>query len=268
MVKTFGQRTYTQHNAFIKIRFKQVLDPIDRVLEILAGVIMVLTFTNVLSVSHAGEADVRAMLIASLGCNLAWGIIDAIMYLMNSLAARGHELDVLRAVRAARDPNESERILADDLPERVAAVLRPGELEPLLQRLRALPEPSARPRLTGEDWLGALGIFSLVFLSTLPVILPFLFVSKPALALRVSNLVAIGLLFLTGYLFGAKYRPRCVAVGNPNGARGLLTNRCGDLPSRVVPPERTSKERQHTKRKMAYEKEFSFPRGWAYKGLP
>jgi hypothetical protein len=186
----------------IKIRFKLVLDPIDRVLEILACVIMVLTFTNVLSVSHAGQANVRAMLIASLGCNFAWGIIDAIMYLMNSLAARGHELDALRAVRAARDPLQAERVLADELPEGVAAVLYPGELEPLLQRLRALPEPSARPRLTGEDWRGALGIFSLVFLSTLPVILPFLFVSKPALALRVSNLVAIGLLFLTGYIFG------------------------------------------------------------------
>lgn len=186
----------------IKIRFKLVLHPIDRVLEILAGVIMVLTFTNVLSVSHAGEADVRAMLIASLGCNLTWGIIDAIMYLMNSLAARGHELDALRAVRAARDPNEAHRVLADELPEGVAAVLHPGELEPLLQRLRALPEPSARLRLTGDDWLGALGIFGLVVLSTLPVILPFLFVAKPALALRVSNLVAIGLLFLTGYLFG------------------------------------------------------------------
>jgi|SRR5271165_2610421 len=186
----------------IKIRFKLVLDPIDRVLEILAGVIMVLTFTNVLSVSHAGEADVRAMLIASLGCNFAWGIIDAIMYLMNSLAAHGHELDALRAVRAARNPNEAQRVLADELPEGVAAAIYPGELEPLLQRLRALPEPSARPRLTGDDWLGAFGIFGLVFLSTLPVILPFLFVSRPALALRVSNLVAIGLLFLTGYVFG------------------------------------------------------------------
>jgi hypothetical protein len=185
----------------IKIRFKLVLEPIDRVLEILACIIMVLTFTNVLSVSHAGEADVRAM-FASLGCNFVWGIIDAIMYLMNSLAARGHELDALRAVRAARNPNDAQRILADELPEGVAAAIYPGELEPLLQRLRALPEPSARPRLTGDDWLGAFGIFGLVFLSTLPVILPFLFVSRPALALRVSNLVAIGLLFLTGYVFG------------------------------------------------------------------
>jgi hypothetical protein len=37
-----------------KARFKRVLDPIDRVLEVLGGVIMVLTFTGALSVSSAG----------------------------------------------------------------------------------------------------------------------------------------------------------------------------------------------------------------------
>jgi hypothetical protein len=60
------------------VRFKRVLDPFDGGLELLGGVIMVLTFTSSLSVS-AGEADVRAMLVGSLGCNLAWGIIDAIV---------------------------------------------------------------------------------------------------------------------------------------------------------------------------------------------
>jgi VIT family len=179
-----------------------VLAPIDRVLEVLAGVIMVLTFTNVLSVSHVGKADVRAMLIGSLGCNLAWGIIDGVMYLMNSLATRARELDALRAIRATNDPDEAQGMLAAELPERFAAVLYPGELEPLFRRLRALPEPSARPRLTGDDWLGAFGIFGLVFFSTFPVVLPFLLVSRAALALRLSNLVAISLLFLTGYVFG------------------------------------------------------------------
>ena len=179
-----------------------MLAHIDRVLEVLGGVIMVLTFTSVLSVSHAGKADVRAMLIGSLGCNLAWGIIDAIMYLLNSLAERTRGLDALRAMRAAKDPDEAERMLAAELPEQFASVLSPGELESVLRRLRALPEPSARPHLTGDDWLGAFGIFVLVFFSTLPIVLPFLLVSRPALALRVSNLVAIGLLFLTGYIFG------------------------------------------------------------------
>jgi VIT1/CCC1 family predicted Fe2+/Mn2+ transporter len=196
-----------------KVRIKLVLEPIDRVLEVLGGVIMVLTFTCALSVSRAGEADVREMLIGSLGCNLAWGIIDAIMYLMNCLAARSREHDALRAMRSVRNAEEARQAISEGLPEGVAAVLSPGELERLHVRLRALPEPPARPRLEGDDWLGAAGVFCLVFLSTLPVILPFVLLSEPALALRLSNLIAVCMLFLTGYIFGRSTGHRPLLLG-------------------------------------------------------
>jgi len=55
----------------------RVLDPVSRATEILFGLIMVLTFTASLNVTEASRADVRLMLIAALGCNLAWGLIDA-----------------------------------------------------------------------------------------------------------------------------------------------------------------------------------------------
>ena len=59
---------------------KRVLEPHERISEVLFGLIMVLTFTGSLSVAQAGRDDVRAMLIGALGCNLAWGIIDAVFY--------------------------------------------------------------------------------------------------------------------------------------------------------------------------------------------
>ena len=188
-----------------KIRINPVLAPIDRVIEVLGGVIMVLTFTNALSVSHGGNPDLRAMLIGSLGCNLAWGIIDGVMYLMNCLAGRGHRLDVLRAMRGANDP-EAQRILIAELPEALAEQVSSIELAPIIRRVRELPEPPLRPRLSPDEWRGALRIFGLVFFSTLPVVLPFLLIPQTTLALRISNLVAIGLLFLTGYLFGLHTR--------------------------------------------------------------
>jgi hypothetical protein len=181
---------------------KRVLEPIDRVSEILFGLIMVLTFTGSLSIAEAGRDDVRTMLIGALGCNLAWGIIDGVLYLMGCLAEKGRGLLAFRAVRKAADPKEAQRLIADALPSVVASVLEPVEMESLYQRLKQLPEPLDHVRLRKDDWLGAVGVFLLVFLCTFPVVIPFIFMRNAGPALRVSNAIAIVMLFLTGYAFG------------------------------------------------------------------
>ena len=180
----------------------RVLDPIDRVSEVLFGLIMVLTFTGSLSVAEAGRDDVRAMLVGALGCNLAWGVIDAVLYLMGSLADKGRRLVALRAVRGASDPQHARRLIADALPPLVASVLEPAELESIRRRLQQLPEPPPHARWDRNDYLGALGVFLLVFLATFPVVIPFLFMDHVRPAMRVSNAIAVVLLFLTGYAFG------------------------------------------------------------------
>src|SRR5205085_6831011 len=143
---------------------RRVLEPIDRVSEVLFGLIMVLTFTGSLSVGEAGRDDVRTMLIGALGCNLAWGIIDGVLYLMGCLAEKGRALLTFRAVRKATDPKEAQRLITDALPSVVASVLEPVEMESLYRRLKQLPEPPDRVRLRKDDWLGAVGVFLLVFL--------------------------------------------------------------------------------------------------------
>jgi len=181
---------------------KRVLEPNDRISEVLFGLIMVLTFTGSLSVAEAGRDDIRTMLIGALGCNLAWGIIDAVLYVMGSLAEKGRDLMTFRAVRKAIDPQHAQRLIADALPSVLAAVLQPAELESMHQRLKQLPEPPGRARLGKDDWLGATGVFLLVFVSTFPVAIPFIFMHNAGLALRVSNFIAIVLLFILGCAFG------------------------------------------------------------------
>jgi hypothetical protein len=181
---------------------KRILDPIDRVAEILFGLIMVLTFTGSLSVVEAGREDVRTMLLGALGCNLAWGIIDAVLYLMGSLAEKGRAIITLRAVRATTDPQRAQRLIAGTLPPLVASILEPEELEAMRVRLKELPEPPTHARWSKDDWLGALGVFLLVFLATFPAVLPFIFMQNVQWALRASNAISIVLLFLTGFSFG------------------------------------------------------------------
>jgi VIT family len=191
---------------------ERILDPMDRISEVLFGLIMALTFTCTLGVATADDIQVRTMLIAALGCNLAWGIIDGGVHLMARLNESGRAILSWRAVRDAADAGAAQRIVAKALPPVVASVLAPAQLESIGQKLGQLPEP-ARPHLTKSDWLGALGICLLSFLSTFPIVIPFLFIEDARLALRVSNGVAIAMLFLCGYMFGryAGFRP--VAMG-------------------------------------------------------
>ena len=108
-----------------------------------------------------------------------------------------------RAVRKAADPQKAQRLIADALPPVVASVLQPAELEAMRQRLQQLPEPPDA-RALGQGRLAgcASGVFLLVFLSTFPVVIPFIFMHDAGPALRVSNAIAIVMLFVTGYAFG------------------------------------------------------------------
>jgi hypothetical protein len=180
---------------------RRVLEPSERIAEVLFGLIMVLTFTGSLSVAEADRAEVRTMLIGALGCNAVWGIIDGVLYLMGCLAERSRGLTIFRAVRRAADPQQAQRLIADALPPVVASLLQPAELETLRLRLMHLPDPP-RTHLGRDDWLGAVGVFLLVFLSTFPVALPFVFMQQVGPALRLSNGIALLMLFLCGYAYG------------------------------------------------------------------
>lgn len=192
---------------------KRVLEPVERVAEVFFGLIMVLTFTGSLSVAEVGRDDIRKMLIGALGCNLAWGIIDAVLYLMGCLAEKGRGLKALLAVRKATDPQEARRVIADALPPVVASILQPAELETMRERLQQVPLPPRHVRLHKDDWRGALGVFLLVFLSTFPVVIPFIFMQSAVPALRVSNAIAIVMLFGLGYAFGRMTDRRPWVVG-------------------------------------------------------
>ena len=180
---------------------RRVLDPSERIAEVLFGLIMVLTFTGSLSIAEAGRDDVRAMLIGALGCNIAWGIIDGVLYLLSALAEKGRALSTYLALRQAATLTEAHQLIAGALPPLVASVLAPEEIDRVRQRLQALPAPPASVRLSATDWWGALGVFLLVFFSTLPVAVPFMVMRSASTAMRASNAVAIVMLFVAGVTY-------------------------------------------------------------------
>ena len=181
---------------------KRVLEPIERLSEILFGLIMVLTFTGSLSVATADRVEVREMLIGALGCNFAWGVIDAIMYLMAALTERARDHRAIAAIRAANSIEMAHDVIRDHLPELAAKALRSEDLDRIRLAALAVKQFPSRPSLAREDWRGALGVFVLVFLSTLPVVLPFLFMTEIGAAMRTSNVIAVAMLAVIGHAYG------------------------------------------------------------------
>ncbi len=180
------------------VRDSSALSPIDRISEILFGLIMVLTFTGAISASSEGRDEVHKLLWAALGCNVAWGIVDGIMYLMNVLLERGHVRKMLLTLKSSND-EEADQILRDELPPAVGRILNAEELRRMRNELKVIPLPSRTGLLSAGDFLAAIQIFFIVFVSTLPVALPFIFMEDMLLALRISNGITLVLLFIGGF---------------------------------------------------------------------
>lgn len=176
-----------------------VLDPLDRISEILFGLIMVLTFTCTISITVDYENDVRSLLWAALGCNFAWGIVDAVMHLMNVFLGRGHDVMQINQITRAKSIEESRKITRESISPLVSELISDNSIDEIVRNLKTLPEPTVKKVLTVKDFVNALEIFLLVFISTFPVAVPFIFISDVNTAMRVSNGIALLLLFSMGY---------------------------------------------------------------------
>ena len=122
---------------------ERLLDPVDRVSEILFGLIMAVTVVRLAVDRHRRKAEVRSVLAAALGCNLAWGLVDAVMYLVRTLTERTRNSALgMRVVGA--EASTAHRLIERELPERVAAIVGPDELEGMRRRLVARGSRPAR----------------------------------------------------------------------------------------------------------------------------
>jgi VIT1/CCC1 family predicted Fe2+/Mn2+ transporter len=179
-----------------------ILNPVDRISEVLFGLYMALTFVGAISVAESGRQEVRELLAAALGCNLAWGLVDAVMYLVRTITARGRSLTLVRDVRAAGDPVGGRDLLKRALPGDVTPFVTDDEIEAIRARIAALPSVPARPTFTAEDLFAGLAVFLLVVAATFPVVLPFIFVEDLGWAKGLSRAIALAMLFAGGMALG------------------------------------------------------------------
>jgi hypothetical protein len=174
------------------------LDPVYRASEVIFGLLMAMSFIGSISVATDGREEVRTLLIAALGCNLAWGLVDAVMHLVAAKTQKRRNRVLLERLRGGRDAAAGRALIADEMPGPLAASIGEDGLEQLRQRLAAKPPEAVSPGITGRDVGDAVIVFFLVVLSTFPLVVPFMLTDDTARALLWSRLVAVAVLFVAG----------------------------------------------------------------------
>ena len=200
------------------------LDPGSRLGEILFGLIMVLSVTLMASFTVAdGKKGVRQLLLAAIGSNVAWGIIDATMYIMNTMVIRRGKIRLVEAVQRASDPGAALALVKDRVEPELQELLGPEKAEAFSKSVltHIVGAHIKEGILTKEDFYGALASFWLVFVSCLPATIPFLVFREPQVALRVSNFLLIAGLFYVGQKWADYAGKNRLAVGSAMVAVGL-----------------------------------------------
>jgi hypothetical protein len=178
-----------------------VLSPFERGAEIIFGVLMAISVTAAAEITAGGEADTRALMIAALGCNLAWGLIDGVIYLLQLQYERHRQHRMLLELRGLHAEDAFRERVAAELPPVVAQALTADSFS----HIRRAVQGYARTRpayWSRQEFATAGAICALVFGSTFPLVLPFMLMQEPWLALRVSHAIAVAMLFVLGWKLG------------------------------------------------------------------
>lgn len=176
----------------------------DTVSGILFGLIMALTFTCSINIGVRGPAELRQLVIGAIGCNFAWGLVDAAMFLVGTLSQKNRNKAILDSVQHSSKAEKTRDQISEALPPVMVSAIGTDGLDEIRKKLIALRDSPNQVRLTMEDIKTAIAIFFLVFVSTFPVVIPFLLIGDTQTALRVSNTVAIVMMFWCGWSL-AKY---------------------------------------------------------------
>lgn len=178
------------------------LDPSESLLEILFGLIMALTMTaGARLLQERAEINFDELVVGLIGCNVAWGLIDAAFYLLGTQFNRNRRVQLVRKLRATPDEAKAFALIHDEFGLEGEPPTRKQDRVAFHQSVLELLRHAGteRARLRFDDLVAAGLVLVLVSATALPGLIPVLLLEDNYLALRVANAGQILLLFLIGF---------------------------------------------------------------------
>jgi VIT family len=195
--------------GFVRSFIERFLEPSEWLGELLFGLIMVLTITLGANALIAdGPHATRDMLLSVMGCIFAWAVIDALIFMMNSMFERSRSSWLIETIQRASSEEQGLSIVRKELDPRLERISSEDERTRLYRDvLRHVKSAIVRRTvILREDILCALVTFFLVMLTAVPAVVPFLLIDHRQAALRVSNVLLLSMLFFVGYFWAREAR--------------------------------------------------------------
>jgi hypothetical protein len=181
------------------------LDPASALCEITCGLVMTLTIMLTAGYYVDGSDDpAKSLLIAALGCTLAWGIIDGMLYVMSDFYARARKSEFLRTLRAT--PAAGHAILLRRANDDFAELLSEAQIENVVDAVArsAMRLEPQRPTFTRRNLSEITTTVVCNMVSVAPATLPFLLWPNNSWQtnLRISNALVVAMMFGVGFAWG------------------------------------------------------------------
>ena len=201
------------------------LEPTTILNESVFGLVMTLTFTlGAGLIVKEGPDATRELLIGVLGCNLAWGIIDGMIMIMSGMLERSRQGQLIVALRSTAHEDSKLALVRAHVGPVLEPYVEEADRETLYRaaarRLDGASPERIRPRK--DEVLGAITTAWLVFASSIPAVLPFIFIDDRFIALRTSNALLLCALFAVGYRWAQMTNSRPWVVGGSLLLTGLI----------------------------------------------
>jgi hypothetical protein len=115
------------------------LKPNESLTQLVSGLIVVLTFTLAASVATGGgQQGARSALFGAIAANLSWGIINAVLYVMDSAFDRNRQIRIARAIASTSNEAAALSAIRNELDPYLVSVTRVEDREQLYRNVRVL----------------------------------------------------------------------------------------------------------------------------------
>ncbi|MDD1752999.1 MAG: VIT1/CCC1 transporter family protein [Methanotrichaceae archaeon] len=170
--------------------------------EVMYAVIIAMTFTSTLRgpITHF-ETDYYNVVYAALFCCIAWGIADGLFYTWERTYNIRLENKIIEFSKAAEKNEAAIPLIREELDDTILRNIDEKVRYKLYHQLvKHLAEVGMVRKPSARDAFNIIsGTFVAASMAGLIVVLPFFLIDSPIYALRISNLLGISLLFISGY---------------------------------------------------------------------